>query len=703
MKEGHVAKDQNKSRLLSSVIERMPVFLFVVFLLLQSIQSMSQENQSPKTQELYDLSIEELLNIKVITASRYEQSITDAPGIISVITAKEIEQFGAMNLFEVLNRVPNVISSIGLALDVVTIRGGDFNAWTGRIAYLINGYPIRNVGGNGTYYNLFYALPINSIKQIEIIRGPGSVLYGTSAFDGVINIITKDETNENLTLNTTLGQYNTSIIDLSFGAKKEDLKYFFNGHFSQTNGAPLYSEGSEGETSRSFELFMPQKNVSFISNVTYKNIKINFLTARSEKFSNHLFDEDYTLLYTEPGPLYSQIHYTTEFFQFSIEHEFEISKSIDLKNTIGVNDETFQWIEDRYTTVKTRGIDYFFESLLKYSISEKTFILSGFNYRKLTSKKSTIFPKYNFDYIAFFAELKYLPFDNLQFYFGAQYNQPINYKGAFVPRLSILYKINDEFSIEYSLAQAFRSPDPPQYLYDNRVLAPDGSVTYYDKGNPNLKPEIITTHDLQLTYKIEKLTLQLAAYYSKGQDLIKTSPKDVDIGDEIVTYLFFRDNLDFNTRYGFELESKFSLNEFLYTTASFVYNQNKHLGEIKNYTLAPNYQFKIGVSLSQPTYSIAAFLIASGAYHQIEGNRNTADNMTFINPAPNKFYDLSAKFQLYISRLFPTLLIPKTIFSIYGRNLLDYKHWQPDHFSYRINTLPGMPGRNINFQLSIKF
>lgn len=257
--------NQNKSKLLSSVIKKIPVFLFIVFLLLQSIQSKSQENQSLKIQELYDLSIEELLNIEVTTASRYKQSIIDAPGVISVLTAEEIQQFGAMNLFEILNRMPNVISSIGYSLDVVSIRGGDFNAWSGRIAYLIDGIPIRNVGGNGTYYNLLYSFPISRIKQIEVIRGPGSVLYGTNAFDGVINIITKDGSNEEVSINTNVGQYNTSLVDVSVGNEKGDLKYHVSGFFSQTDGAPFYSEESETEPSKSFDVFLPQKNVSFNS------------------------------------------------------------------------------------------------------------------------------------------------------------------------------------------------------------------------------------------------------------------------------------------------------------------------------------------------------------------------------------------------------------------------------------------------------
>lgn len=695
--------NQNKSKLLSFLIKKTPVFLFIVFLLLQPIQSKSQENQSLKIQELYDLSIEELLNVEVITASRYEQSITDAPGIISVLTAEEIEKFGAMNLFEILNRMPNVISSLSYSLDVVTIRGGDFNAWSGRIAYLIDGFPVRNSGANGTYYNLLYSFPISSIKQIEVIRGPGSVLYGTNAFDGVINIITKDGSNKDVSINTSLGQYNTSLVDINVGDEKGDLKYNISGFFSQTDGAPLFSEGSATEPSESFNMFLPQKNVSFNSNISYKNFRFNFLTARSDRFINHVLNESFAAIYTKPDDTHTQLKYNTEMFVLSMEHEIEINDKIVIKNTIGVNDETFNWVADNTTVIHLTGKNYYAESLLKYDINKKLFLLSGINYRKLTSDESTTIPSYNFDYLAFFAELKYAALDNLTFYLGAQYNKPINYEGAFVPRLSGLYKLNANYSIKFSYAQAFRSPDPPQYLYDNRVTAPDGSTNYYDLGNPDLKPEIVSTHDLQFIYKKKKLELMLTGYHSKAEDLILSRPEDVDVGGETVTYLSFRDNFDYLTMYGLEFESKFSLLKSLYITSSFVYNQNEYAGKIKNHTLAPNYQFKVGVSYSQPTFSVASFLIASDAYKQIAGIRNTEDNIIDINPDPNKFYDLSVKVQLYVNKLFPTLKLPHTALSMYGRNLLDYKQWQPDHYSNTIKALPGMPGRNINFQLSVKF
>ena len=165
--------------------------------------------------KLKTLSIHELMNLKVITSSKEETSIEEAPGIISVITAEEISEFGGENLFEILNRMPSTISHIGHSFDVISIRGGDLTIFSGKIAFLLNGHSIRNIGGNGNYYNFLHSFPMSRIKQIEMVRGPGSVIHGNNAFDGVINIITNNE-KEEISAGVVYGEYGAQTINLNF-------------------------------------------------------------------------------------------------------------------------------------------------------------------------------------------------------------------------------------------------------------------------------------------------------------------------------------------------------------------------------------------------------------------------------------------------------------------------------------------------------
>ena len=681
------------------------LFLIVGLLILPSAGS-SQKSETELRQDdkrLRDMSLEELMNARtrVYSASKMEENLLNAPGIISVLTAEEIELFGAINLFEVLNRMPNVISSLGYALDKVAMRGGDFSTSGGQVALLLDGYPVRNVGGNETYYNIFYSFPLSRIKQIELIRGPGSVLYGTNAFYGVINIITKDGDHDGFSIDATVGQYHTRALDISAGHNTDDFQYHFAGFYSETDGAPLYSRGSEPAPGESFEMFIPQKNVSFNSKISYKNLRVNFHTSYSNKFINFVFDNNFIETYTKPGGQFTQLDYSTEFITFSTEHTTQILENIELKNSFSINDEHFQFQVGNLTPLEFRGTNYYAESLLRIKINKVLSLLSGINYRKITGEPSTtIAGGYDFDYLAYFGELKYSPTEGIHINLGAQYHKPFDYNGAFVPRLSALYRIDSNIGLKYSIARAFRSPDPTQYLVDNVVPTPDGSFLYIDKGNPDLNPEIVTTHDVQLSHNTDRLDLSISGFYSRAKDLILSRPQDFDIGDTTVTYLLFRDNIDYLTTFGLEFEGKLNLFKSPYVTTSFVYNQNEFAGEIKNYTLAPNYQFKLGLAFSQPGFSIATFLIASDSYKQIAGIRNAEENIADFNPDPNKFYDLSANVKVPLNKWVSNWGLPNTTLSIYGRNLLDFHHWQPDLFIHRVKSLPGMPGRNINIQLS---
>lgn len=140
-------------------------------------------------EELLDMSLEELLEVTVVTPSRKLQSIDKAPANITVITEKEIKDSGAQTLSDLLGRLPGVyIPTQGHGEDSMYIRsvGERYNDKT---LLLFDGYPLRDL--YYSTYSLNETVPLANIDHIEVIRGPGSSLYGTNAFAGVINIITK--------------------------------------------------------------------------------------------------------------------------------------------------------------------------------------------------------------------------------------------------------------------------------------------------------------------------------------------------------------------------------------------------------------------------------------------------------------------------------------------------------------------------------
>jgi outer membrane receptor for ferrienterochelin and colicins len=138
-----------------------------------------------------DLDLEKLLDIKVSTATKTAESQDDAPAVIQVVTQADIRRWGYQTVGEVLNHVQGFYLIDDHILPNVAVRGmtGGLGAESGVIKMMIDGRSVayRTTSGNWLGAEL---IPLESIAQIEIIRGPASALYGADAFLGVVNIIT---------------------------------------------------------------------------------------------------------------------------------------------------------------------------------------------------------------------------------------------------------------------------------------------------------------------------------------------------------------------------------------------------------------------------------------------------------------------------------------------------------------------------------
>lgn len=126
----------------------------------------------------------------VYTASKTDQSIERATAVVTVITEEDIRRSGARTLYEVLKRVPGFFPSSQATWTLVASRGLSSDG-NDHVLLLVDGHVQNSIVGQG--YQQQDMLPVlQKVKQIEIIRGPGSVLWGSSAVMGIINIITRD-------------------------------------------------------------------------------------------------------------------------------------------------------------------------------------------------------------------------------------------------------------------------------------------------------------------------------------------------------------------------------------------------------------------------------------------------------------------------------------------------------------------------------
>ena len=153
----------------------------------------------------------------------------------TVITAEEIKQMGLRTISDVLKMVPG--------FDIQMSRNGDFrfgvrgirNA-SNKVKLLIDGHSVNEPGTGGAAF-IFYDLVVENAKRIEIIRGPGSALYGQNAFLAIVNVVTKDtEDIDGFQWTLSGGSYDTYNPNMLFGKEYGDLKISGFLDYYNTNG-----------------------------------------------------------------------------------------------------------------------------------------------------------------------------------------------------------------------------------------------------------------------------------------------------------------------------------------------------------------------------------------------------------------------------------------------------------------------------------
>jgi len=151
--------------------------------------------QTPPTGDLSGKSLEALLDVPVDSvegAARHTQRITEAPASVTVVTATDIETFGWRTLADVLKSVRGFHVTYDRNYSYVGVRAfGRPTDYNNRVLVMVDGRRINDSIYDGALIGSEFPLDLSVVERIEVIRGPGSALYGTSAFLAVVNVITK--------------------------------------------------------------------------------------------------------------------------------------------------------------------------------------------------------------------------------------------------------------------------------------------------------------------------------------------------------------------------------------------------------------------------------------------------------------------------------------------------------------------------------
>ena len=266
----------------------------------------AQETDSLNIDDIFKMSLEELMDMKITSASNIQESTSDAPATVIVITQEDIQNRGYTDISEVLVDLPgfdNILTN-GTSYMVSYQRGYRTN-WTQRTLVMIDGKVTNHLWSHDAFISRQY--PMSTIDRIEVLYGPASSIYGANAFLGVINIITKeaDKTKGNYnssTINMQYGSYNTKALDITTIGNSGDVSYSFsqklfrsddpnlegkwgfvtNELYSDTNiWGPILNQEHRGR--KLGDYYDGASDYSFMGNISFKSFKLGIISWETKE------------------------------------------------------------------------------------------------------------------------------------------------------------------------------------------------------------------------------------------------------------------------------------------------------------------------------------------------------------------------------------------------------------------------------------
>jgi outer membrane receptor for ferrienterochelin and colicin len=536
-------------------------FLFVsiicFFLVLSSsCLSLATETSEKATLEtLMKLSLEELIEVEISLPTRSPMPVHKAPGIATVITAKEIRNMGARNLMDVLKMVPGIgISRNEQGFFMFDVRGIS-TVSSEKILLMIDGHSLnKNYLGSGLKFVADH-LSVKNIRQVEVVRGPGSALYGANAFVAVINIITKDASElEGLEMFLTGGSFSTKKIDV-LGGKNFDngLQVFGSLEWWKTDGPDLWIESdllagtpltmAPGYADTGYEA------LELLLKVSYKNFNYKGQYIKNDRgvyigFGNTL-TENNTLKYDSFWHELSYRLTVTESLATSFKlywDQFEQDASVTVLPPGFLGSYPNGVIGGPKVKDRTLGGEVQFN----YDISHNNHVLLGFQYEKL--KQYDVKSLSNFDptvsppaylgaiqdisswanwnknvkreIIAAHIQDEWQVVDTVNLTAGVRYDNYSDFGDTTNPRVGLVWDFIANGELKLLYGQAFRAPSFSELYNDNNTSL---------VGNPDLKPETIKTYEVGVGYRFtNSLRSDLNYFYNDIGDLIirdnSTSP-----------------------------------------------------------------------------------------------------------------------------------------------------------------------------------
>jgi len=253
----------------------------IIVLALLGITNIYSQTDTTQQSRYDELSLKELLNVKIVSVSKKSELLFEAPLSASVITKEDIQRVGCTSIMEALRLVPGmIIREQSNGNYDIHLRGMDnvppnapFELTSNTTTLvMIDNRPIYSYLRGGTFWETL-PVDLNDVEKIEVIRGPAAALYGPNAVNGVINIITRQAAKDGLyvVMNTRQGSFNTFINNASIGYRSKKWAMIVSGNYQDRDR----TQTSYYEFTRDRWLERPEFFINFLLD-TVRNVNEQF-------------------------------------------------------------------------------------------------------------------------------------------------------------------------------------------------------------------------------------------------------------------------------------------------------------------------------------------------------------------------------------------------------------------------------------------
>ncbi|MCP4710100.1 MAG: TonB-dependent receptor [Planctomycetes bacterium] len=612
--------------------------------------------------DLLSMDFADLLDIEVGVVSKKTEGISEAPGIVTVISAKEIKAFGYKTLGDILNRAPSMLWTSGsyIFFNQVLVRGHTPHRYDTHTLVLIDGRPARENTMGGTNAPLYFAMPVEAIEHIEIIRGPGSVLYGTNAFSGVINVVLKkSRTEKEGVIAGSYGSFSTRTGVLQYGFMGEDWNVYLTAKEYDELGDVIEYKDEYGDPRR---YNLTNQYTSVMANAQYKQFSLKAFMLDYNPYRNAFEILDH--------------HFVDFGFSQPLGENLTANFNITFNNNRFAQ-SFYSW--DHYYNSHS----YLYEGNIMGSFGDKfNFVFGG------TAENVRFYgdwaPNGSLARYSSYLQADWRPFKQVKLIAGAQLNKPDNTEYDISPRVGMVVNVNENWSTKLLFSEAFRSATPTEMH----------SLYWYGvAGNPDLSPETVKTYEAQVMYEKDNIQSSVTFFQSNLSKTIVRQPSD-----DLPSWALKYENGGGHHFWGLEWEGKWGVNERLSLLGSAFYQDDRGGHDQPNYAF-PDILLKVGLIYERERWSLGLFDNYIG---NIPEYRLVPAEDFYQNPPAGNQHFMTANFQYDLSGWLdkPDDTVE---LSIFVDNLLNDTHWFPETGYRNLNTMPWGTSLGIFGKLTIRF